>query len=283
MRVFLAGATGVIGRRLTPILIKRGHHVIAMTRRPDAAGPLRAMGAVPVVVDAFDGPALARTIAGNSPDVVMHQLTDLSAGDLAANAAVRVRGTRNLVDAAKTAGVRRIVAQSISWAYQPGAEPATEAEPLDLNAPEPRHTTVSGVAALEGAVREAAEWVILRYGALYGPGTWYARDGSMAGAARAGKLPAGAAISSFVHVDDAAEAAALSLEWPSGAVNICDDEPAAASAWTPVFCDAVGAPAPPVDSGERPGWARGASNARARREFGWNPIYPTWRDGFRLL
>ena len=142
---------------------------------------------------------------------------------------------------------------------------------------------MAGVAALESAVQEAPEWVVLRYGILYGPDTWYARDGLMAQFAAAGKVPADADVSSLLHVDDAVAAAVAALEWPTGAVNVCDDEPAAASAWVPAFCAAAGVPAPAVTAGERHGWARGASNHHARNHLGWIPTYPSWREGFATL
>jgi nucleoside-diphosphate-sugar epimerase len=132
-------------------------------------------------------------------------------------------------------------------------------------------------------VGELSEWVVLRYGLLYGPGTWYAADGMMADRARAGELTADADVSSFVHVDDAAAAAVAALSWPTGAVNVCDDDPAAGYEWVPVFCASVGAPPPASDTAvavERHGWARGASNRHARRDLGWNPSRRSWRDGF---
>jgi nucleoside-diphosphate-sugar epimerase len=226
----------------------------------------------------LDRDAVAAAVRDIRPDVVIHQLTSLSGGDLAANARLRRDGTRHLVDAALASGVRRIIAQSISWAYEPGREPAIEDTPFDVDAPEPRHTSVAGVAALEEAVREVPEWVVLRYGTLYGPGTWHARDG-----ARAGKVPAGADVSSLLHIDDAAAAAAAALSWPSGAVNVCDDDPAPAASWVPAFCQALGLPSPAIIEGDRQGWARGASNHYARKHLGWNPRYPSWRDGFATL
>ncbi|HEY8524749.1 MAG TPA: NAD(P)-dependent oxidoreductase [Acidimicrobiales bacterium] len=284
MRILLAGATGVIGRRLLRLLIDHDHRVTALTRSATRAGQLRAAGADAAVVDVYDRDRLTKAVGDAAPDVVLHQLTDLRTGDTRANATVRTVGTRNLVDAALAAGVRRIVAQSIAWAYEGGDEPATEATPLDLDAPEPRRTTTHGVAALESAVREAPEWVVLRYGMLYGPDTWFAPGGLRAADAHAGRLAADDAVTSFVHVDDAAAAAVDALAWPSGAVNVCDDVPAPGRAWVPVFCDAVGAP-PPADgpAGERAPWARGADNRHARQELGWVPRYPSWRDGFAAL
>jgi nucleoside-diphosphate-sugar epimerase len=285
MRIFLAGATGVIGRRLLPRLIERGHEVTALTRQPDEVARLRALGATAVLGDVLDGDVVLRAVRSAAPEVVVHQLTDLRDQNFGANSELRKTGTRHLVDAALAAGVRRVVAQSIAWAYQAGDVPAAESTPLDLAASGSRLATVQGVAALEAAVRAAPEWVLLRYGLLYGPGTWYARDGLMAERARRGELAADGDVSSFVHVDDAVGAAVAALEWPPGTVNVCDDLPAAGSEWVPAFGRAVGAPVTPVPAkeAERHRWARGASNAYARKDLSWTPAYPSWREGFATL
>jgi nucleoside-diphosphate-sugar epimerase len=275
MRILLAGASGVIGRRVSPSLAAAGHDVVALTRRPDDT-----LGAETVVADVFDAESLTDAVRSAKPDVVMHQLTALRDGDRSANARIRDEGTRNLVEASLAAGVRRIVAQSIAWAYEPGAEPATEDVPLDLTADAGRLSTVSGVAALESAVRAIPEWVVLRYGMLYGPDTWYTPDGLMARLAHDGQLPATADVTSFLHVDDAAAAAVAALDWPTGAVNVCDDEPAPGYEWVPAFCTAVGAPPPLRTEGERTGWSRGADNHHARTDLGWTPRWPSWRTGF---
>lgn len=279
MKVFVAGATGVVGRRLVPLLLEAGHEVAGTTRLPERAELLRALGARPVVVDAFDREQLVEAVGAESPDAVIHQLTDLSGGSPEANARLRREGTRNLLAAAAAAGVERVVAQSISWACVPGEGPAREHEPLDLQAGMPRSVTVGGVHALESALAGVGEGVVLRYGVLYGPGTWYDRDGAVAERVRRGELDATGAVTSFLHVEDAARAALLALDWPAGVVNIVDDEPAAGTEWLPVYAAALGAPDPPVSSG---GTAveRGASNAKARGELGWEPLYPSWRKGF---
>jgi nucleoside-diphosphate-sugar epimerase len=177
-----------------------------------------------------------------------------------------------------------VVAQSIAWAYAAGETPAGEDVPLDLGSSGIRLRTVQGVAALEAAVREAPEWVVLRYGVLYGPGTWYSRGGLMADAAARGELAADGDVSSFVHVDDAAGAAVDALSWPTGFVNVCDDVPAPAREWVPAFGRAVGvASVPAASGGERQGWARGADNAHARKELNWTPAWPSWREGFAAL
>jgi nucleoside-diphosphate-sugar epimerase len=284
MRIFLAGATGVIGRRVVPLLVGRGHSVTGLVRRPSDAEWLRGLGADAIVGDVFDRDGLRRSVGLAAPDVVMHQLTDLKGGNLGANSEMRTTGTRYLMDAALAAGIRWVVAQSIAWAYQAGKGPATEDVPLDLGASGSRRRTVQGVAALEAAVREAPEWVVLRYGVLYGPGTWYSRGGLMALRASRGELAADGDVSSFVHVDDAAGAAVEALAWPSGFVNVCDDAPAAGRDWVPVFCRAVGVAEPVAAAGGgRHGWARGADNGYVRKQLNWAPAYPSWREGFAAL
>jgi len=207
MRIFLAGATGVIGRQLVPLLRGAGHEVAGTTRKPERAEQLAAAGAEPVVVDVFDRDAIHEAVAAARPDVIMHKLTDLAEQDFAANARLRIEGTRNLVDAARAAGVERIVAQSIAWIYAPGDGPAAEDAPLDMDLP-----AIKGVMALEDAVAELPHWVVLRFGRLYGPGTWHAADGEHARLARAGEFPAIKVRGRFViparAIDDM-EAAAL--------------------------------------------------------------------------
>jgi nucleoside-diphosphate-sugar epimerase len=191
---------------------------------------------------------------------------------------MRKEGTRHLVDAARAAGVRRLITQSIAWAYAPGPGPADESVPLDTEAPAPRRTLVEGVQALETAA-ELEGAVILRYGLFYGPGTWYAPDGAIAERVRRGDLPADESISSFIHVDDAARAAVLALDWPAGIVNVVDDEPAPATVWLPVYAGTLGAPAPRMAPGQERG-ARGAANGKARQVLHWHPLYASWREGF---
>jgi len=204
-RIFLAGASGAIGRRLVPQLLDAGHAVTGMTRQALKADELRALGAEPVIVDVFDAVALSRAVRAASPDIVIHQLTDLPAGldparmgeAIVRNARIRAEGTRNLVAAAGAAGVRRMIAQSIAWAYAPGAQPYSESDPLDADADGNRGISVGGVIALEKAVLSAPlAGIVLRYGQLYGPGT-------------GAEAPTGV---SPVHVDAAGHAALLALD-----------------------------------------------------------------------
>jgi nucleoside-diphosphate-sugar epimerase len=219
-------------------------------------------------MDVFDREAVLRAVDAARPDVVVHELTDLSDADLDANARIRAAGTRNLVDATLAAGVPRIVAQSIAWAYDTGRGVALECEPLRLESIR-RH---------EDACFEVPDCVVLRYGLLYGPGTWYAPGDRIEAQLRDGELVADEAISSFVHVRDAAAATLLALSWPSGPVNIVDDDPAPAYEWLPELAAVLGAPSPRRRIGAEP-WARGACNTLARIR-GWVPEYPSWSTGF---
>jgi len=219
MNIFLAGAAGVIGRRLVPLLRDTGHAVTGTTRSRERAAALEALGAHGVVVDVFDARALLRAMVAAHPDVVIHQLTDLPQtidpasrpSEFEANARVRIDGTRNLMAAASFAGARRVVAQSIAFAYAPGQGTRLESDPLDLDGP--RAATVRAVASLEQQVMgmPGIDGVVLRYGRLYGPGTWYAS------ATGAGPL----------HVDAAAHAALLAVTKGQGVYNIAEDDGAA--------------------------------------------------------
>ena len=269
MRILLAGGSGVIGSRLIPLLRERGHDVVATTRRPDRLGRIAELGATGAVVDVYDAERLAEVVAGARPDLVLHQLTDLAEYDLAANARIRREGTANLVAAASRAGTRRMIVQSIAWVFGDGATAATEADPI---------TPGSAVDDMESLVRRMPRASVLRYGRFYGPTTWYAVDGRTADAVRNGAVTATRAISSFVHVDDAAAATVQAVDWPDGTYHIVDDEPAPATVWLPVYAAGLGAPPPPVDE-QAPATGRPVANALAR-SLGWVPRYPSWRQGF---
>lgn len=279
MKIFVAGSTGVIGQRLLPRLVQAGHEVIGMTHDPQRKGLIESWGAKGIVADAFDREGIIASIGEVRPDVIIHQLTSLSQWNLEDNARIRMEGTRHLVEAAQIHGVKRMIAQSIAWAYEPGDYPATENVPLDVQAPPPRKSTIDGIISLEHAVAQLPNHVILRYGMFYGPGTWYDANGIMAEKVRTRALPATDGVMSFLHVEDAANAALQALDWPTGPVNIVDDEPAAGTLWLPLYAEALHAPAPAYQAGSKRG-ERGASNAKARKEYGWEPLYPTWRTGF---
>jgi nucleoside-diphosphate-sugar epimerase len=216
MRIFVAGASGAIGRRMMPLLRKAGHDVTGMTRSPDVARQLAASGVHAVVVDVYDADALKKTVVAAQPEVVMHQLTDLprvfNEAELAAqysrNARIRIEGTRNLVAAAKAAGARRFIVQSVAFAYAPGKEPHVETDPLNVN-DGPRVVTVRAAADMEQQVLNSGmEAVVLRYGLFYGPGTWTETPV---------RKPS-------LHIDAAAQAAMLAVSGNAGIFNVADDD-----------------------------------------------------------
>ncbi|WP_152395625.1 NAD-dependent epimerase/dehydratase family protein [Paenibacillus guangzhouensis] len=279
MRILVTGASGVIGRNLIPLLVKDGHVVGGMVKSAASERIVAEMQAEPFVVDAFLQEDVDHMFQVFQPDVVIHQITALRQWNTFDNAHVRIEGTKNIVDAAKRVHVKRIVAQSISWAYEAGDAPATEDTALDLSAAEPRKTTIDGIVSLEQKVTEIPEYVILRNGALYGPGTWYAADGSIADKVRKREMTATDGVTSFVHVQDAVNAIMLALDWESGIFNIVDDMPVPGNVWIPAYAKLIGADEPAILQG-RSGIERGASNAKARR-LGWSPVFPTWEDGFK--
>ncbi len=299
----MAGATGVIGRALVPMLVREGHEVAGMTRTAERTALLQQLGAEPVVADAFDRERLHEVVAEARPEAVIHELTDIPrsidpkryAEAFERNNRLRREGTRNLVDAAVAAGARRIVAQSIAFVYRYGGGVLhAEEDPLAVEWGD----IVEAVAALEEAVTGTAgiEGVVLRYGYLYGPGTSYASDGSQAEMVRKRRLPIvgdGGGVFSFIHTEDAAAATVRALEHAApGTYNVVDDEPAPVREWLPVYADALGAKRPwrvPVFvarwiAGERAVQmmtsTEGASNAKAKAELGLELRYPSWRQGF---
>jgi nucleoside-diphosphate-sugar epimerase len=307
MKVFVAGAAGAIGRRLLPPLVAAGHEVTGTTRSEERAEAIRAAGARAAVCDALDADALRAAVVEARPEVVVHQLTALphrfdprDKQIYAATNRLRVEGTRNLIDAAREAGARRLVWQSIAFAYAPGASPEVmdEGAPLALAAAAPFGDAVRSIDEMERAVvgADGLEGLVLRYGWFYGPGTYYADDGSMAADVRRRRFPIigkGTGLFSFVHVDDAASATVAAVERGApGIYNVVDDDPAPQREWVPLYAQAIGAPKPlrvPVwlarlvvgSIATMLGLQPGASNAKAKRELGWEPRWPSWREGFR--
>jgi 2-alkyl-3-oxoalkanoate reductase len=306
MRVFVAGATGAIGRPLLPKLVGAGHEVTGMTRSEARAEQVRAAGARASVVDVFDREALGAAVSEAAPDAVIHELTSLpdrldfrKQGVYEPTNRVRTEGTRNLLEAARAAGAARFICQSIAFAYRPdGSRVKTEDDPLMESAPGQFGAGVIALREMEGMVlaAEGLDSLVLRYGFFYGPGTYYATDGTTTADVRRRRMPIvgkGSGLFSFIHVDDAADATVAAVERGApGVYNVTDDEPAAMSDWLPVFAVAAGAKRPVrvpiwlarfVGGGEVPVFAqelRGASNEKARRELGWQPTYPSWRTGF---
>jgi len=315
MKIFVAGATGVLGRTLVPQLVARGHEVVGMTRSGSKQDLVRSLGARPVVADALDPDAVAQAVASAEPDVIVHELTALS-GKLSARDMrhperapmavmtnrLRSEGTDHLLAAGRAVGARRFIAQSFGafrWA-RAGGPVLTEADPIDPNPPGAMRPALVGILHVERAVTsiEWGEGLVMRYGGFYGPGTSMSRapDAEMAGPIRKRRFPIvgdGDGVWSYIHIEDAAAATALAVErGEPGIYNIVDDEPAPVREWLPVLASALGAKPPR----RVPRWlarlaagematvmmteSRGSSNAKAKRELGWQLRYPSWRLGF---
>jgi len=303
MRVYVAGATGVIGQFLVPGLISAGHEVTASTRSPAKAGQLTAQGAKPVIVDGLDREAVLKAVAAAQPEVIIHQMTALTSmrsfrnfdKEFAVTNELRSRGTDYLLEAAHQAGTRRFIAQSfIGWNNAMSGGPVkTETDPLDPHPVAATARTMAAIRHLEQAVpAQATEGLVLRYGILYGGGA----SDRMLEAVRKRQMPVigrGTGIWSFTEVADAASAAVAAVtRGAPGIYNAVDDEPAPVSQWLPFLAASLGAK-PPMNA---PAWlgrllggemivswmtrGRGASNAKAKRELGWTPAQPSWREGF---
>jgi nucleoside-diphosphate-sugar epimerase len=309
MKVFVAGATGALGQRLVPQLVARGHEVIGMTQTPAKQDLLRVLGARPVVADALDADAVAHAVAEAEPDVIVHQLTALKGIDFrhidrsfALTNRLRTEGTDHLLAAGRAIGVQRVVAQSYAgWPFaRTDGAVKSEEDALDPDPPDALRPTLDAIRHVERAVT-AIDWgegVVLRYGGFYGPGTNLSSDprAEMAEVVRKRKFPLvgdGAGVWSFIHIDDAAAATVAAVEHgATGIYQVVDDEPAPVRDWLPTLAKTLGAKPPR----HLPRWlgrlaageavtvmmteVRGASNAKAKRELDWQPLYASWRTGF---
>jgi 2-alkyl-3-oxoalkanoate reductase len=303
MRVLVVGATGAIGRQLVPQLIAAGHQVSATTRSPAKIDGLRAAGADAHLLDGLDGSAVGQLVAGAAPEVIVHEMTAIPASinlrkfeqTFAATNELRTTGLDHLLAAAAAHGVRRFIAQSYAgWPnIRSGGPVKTEDDPLDPDPPAPQRAALEAIRHLERAVTAAPlQGLALRYGSLYGPGS----SDAFIRLLRRRQVPVvgdGAGVWSFLHVTDAAGATAAAVQGgPAGLYNVVDDEPATVAEWLPVMARGAGAP-PPL---RVPGWLgrlaageaglsmmtriRGCSNLKAKRELGWQPVWPSWREGF---
>ena len=308
MKVFVAGSTGAIGKSLVPHLLETGHEVVALARTSRKARELEVFGASVAVAEALDRVALTAAIRRAEPEVIIHQLTALTGvgnfkkfdEEFSLTNRFRTEVTDTMLAAARLVGARRFIAQSFcGWPFaREGGPVKTEEDPLDVTPPASFSRTLMAIRYLEEAVRGAVDVgaVALRYGILYGPGTGIASDGSIVELIRKRRLPIvgdGAGIWSFIHVGDVARATGAAMSrGASGIYNIVDDEPSPVSTWLPFLAHTLGAKPPR----KLPFWLgklaigeggvsmmttiRGGSNAKAKREFGWQPGYPTWRRGF---
>ena len=311
MRVFVAGATGAIGRQLVPRLVAAGHEVHGMTRSESKQTMLDELGAVPVVADALDPDQVAEAVGRARPDVIVDQLTAIPPTldlrhfdrDFALTNHLRTEGTDHLLSAGQAVGVRRFVAQSYSaWPYERTGGPVkSEEDPLDPRPAREMRESWAAIRHLEEAVL-GAEWteaIVLRYGGFYGAGTSLAPGSEQVELVRQRKFPLvgdGGGVWSFIHVADAAEATVAAVERGSrGVYNVVDDDPAPVAEWLPALAQTLGAKKPMhvprfvgrLFAGEAGvvmmTEIRGASNAKAKRELQWRPVHPSWRQGFAEL
>jgi nucleoside-diphosphate-sugar epimerase len=304
MRVFVAGATGALGRHLVPGLVAEGHQVTATTRTPGKVAQLRAAGAEPVVVDGLDREAVMAAVRAAAPEVIVHQMTALTGlrslrkvdQVFAATNELRTRGTDNLLAAAARAGTRRVIAQGNNLVYERSGGPVkTEEDPLASRPPGPSSArTLAAIKHVETTVPlEAPEGIVLRYGGFYGPGV----SDPLLDSVRKRQVPViggGTGIWSFIEITDAAAATLAAVDRGApGVYNVVDSDPAPVAEWLPYLAEVAGAK-PPL---RMPAWlgrllagafvvalmtsARGSSNEKARKELGWEPRYASWREGFR--
>jgi nucleoside-diphosphate-sugar epimerase len=310
MKIFVAGATGALGKQLVPQLVASGHDVVGMTRSESKTDLVRDLGARPVVADALDPDAVAQAVEGAEPEVIVHQLTALSGSPdmrhpdryFEVTNRLRTEGTDHLLAAGRAMSARRFVAQSFAgWPFaRTGGAVKSEDDPLDPDPPNGIRATHAAIRYLEDAVTSAdwAEGIVLRYGGFYGPGTSVSSDpeAEITVGVRKRKFPIvgdGGGVWSFIHIADAASATAAAIErGRPGIYNVVDDEPAPVREWIPVLANALGAKPPR----RLPRWLgrlaageaatvfmtdiRGASNAKAKRELAWELRYPSWRQGF---
>jgi nucleoside-diphosphate-sugar epimerase len=308
MKIFVAGASGALGKQLVPLLAEAGHEVVATTTSPQKVETLRALGAQPVVLDVLDPEAVGRAISEAEPEAVVHEATALSGvggsfrkmdETFAQTNRLRREGTDNLLAATLAVGARKLVAQSFAgWTFaREGAAVKDEDAALDPDPAPNARELVAAIRYLEERIVAAKELdgIVLRYGGFYGPGTSFAEDGESVQAIRKRKFPIvgdGGGLASFIHVEDAARATVAAIErGRRGIYNIVDDEPAPVAAWLPYAAAAVGAKPPrhvplwlgKLFAGEMLATmmveGRGASNAKAKRELDWQPLYRSWRDG----
>jgi nucleoside-diphosphate-sugar epimerase len=309
-RIFIAGATGQIGRMLTPALVEGGDEVFGLARSEESARKVEQLGATPIMGDALDRDQVLAAVAEARPEVIVHQLTAIPrmginprrfAAAFGPTNRLRREATMHLAEAAEQNGVRLMLAQSIAFAYRAeGPDVVDEAAELDVGGQGAWGEIAGAVSALEDAVIGGSGFsgVVLRYGSFYGPGTAYDRDGALGELVLRRRLPIigrGGGRQPFIHMDDAVSATLVSLDRGAGIYNVTDDDSPLARDWIPALATTLGAPQPR----RIPRWLgllvagqdavramtdqRGASNARIRGELGWSPRYATWREGFETL
>ncbi|HDG8474796.1 TPA: NAD(P)-dependent oxidoreductase [Staphylococcus aureus] len=277
-KIFVTGATGLIGIKLVQRLKEEGHEVAGFTTSENGQQKLAAVNVKAYIGDILNADTIDQALADFKPEIIINQITDLKNVDMAANMKVRIEGSKNLIDAAKKHDVKKVIAQSIAFMYEPGEGLAYEKTALDFNSTGDRKVTVDGVVGLEEETARMDEYVVLR---LYGPGTWYGKDGMIYNQFMDGQVTLSDGVTSFVHLDDAVETSIQAIHFENGIYNVADDAPVKGSEFAEWYKEQLGVE-PNIDIQPAQPFERGVSNEKFKAQGG-TLIYKTWKDGMNPI
>ncbi|MBO1198545.1 NAD(P)-dependent oxidoreductase [Staphylococcus simiae] len=280
-KIFVTGATGLIGIKLVQRLKEEGHEVAGFTTSENGQQKLDSVNCKSYIGDILKAETIDAALADFKPEIIINQITDLKNVDMSANTKVRVEGSKNLIDAAKKHNVQKVIAQSIAFMYEPGEGLATEETPLDFNSTGDRKITVDGVVGLEEETARMDNYVILRFGWLYGPGTWYGKDGMIYNQFIDGNVTLSDGVTSFIHLDDAVETSIQAIDFDNGIYNVADDEPVKGSDFAEWYKNQLGVE-PKIDIQPAQPFERGVSNDKFKAQGG-TLIYKSWKDGMNPI
>ncbi|MBW1314825.1 NAD-dependent epimerase/dehydratase family protein [Staphylococcus aureus] len=277
-KIFVTGATGLIGIKLVQRLKEEGHEVAGFTTSENGQQKLAAVNVKAYIGDILNADTIDQALADFKPEIIINQITDLKNVDMAANTKVRIEGSKNLIDAAKKHDVKKVIAQSIAFMYEPGEGLAYEKTALDFNSTGDRKVTVDGVVGLEEETARMDEYVVLR---LYGPGTWYGKDAMIYNQFMDGQVTLSDGVTSFVHLDDAVETSIQAIHFENGIYNVADDAPVKGSEFAEWYKEQLGVE-PNIDIQPAQPFERGVSNEKFKAQGG-TLIYKTWKDGMNPI
>ena len=280
-KIFVAGATGLIGTKLTKRLLEEGYEVAGLTRSQQGKAKLEDQGITGFIGDVLKADTVESAIASYKPDIIINEITDLKQADMSANTRVRKEGTKNIVTAALNNDVQHIQSQSIAFVYEGGQGLATEETPLDYQSTGERKVTVDGVEALEQETARIPHHIILRYGLLYGPETWFGKDGMIYNQFIDGSVSMSNGIQSFIHIDDAVETAIQALSFEPGIYNVTDDNPVDGETWAKWYAQLLNVN-PTLNIEPAADHERGASNQKFRQQGG-KLLYADWQEGMNPI
>lgn len=280
-KIFVTGATGLIGTRLVKRLKEEGHEVAGFTTSEKGKQKLQDAGVQPYVGDILKSNTIDEAIEAFKPEIIINQITDLKNVDMSANTKVRIDGSKNLMDAAIKHNVKKVIAQSIAFTYESGSGLATEETSLDYHSTGDRKITVDGVEGLEKETARIGEYVILRFGWLYGPGTWYGKDGMIYNQFIDGNVTLSDGVTSFVHIDDAVETSIQAIDFDNGIYNVADDEPVKGSDFAEWYKNQLQVD-PKITIQPAQPFERGVTNDKFKEQGG-TLIYSSWKDGMNPI